>query len=138
VLGGGAIPVADVPTWTLVFTPILGLLGGLAVALVAPWAESITRKDQLKGYKRNIYRNFLDHGYWYLHPEEDDKEKKWRAVRYVADWHRIQLITNDADVEALIKDIREPETFSDEIAETLLPAFKKEIGTGGLKEPGQS
>jgi hypothetical protein len=138
VLGRGAVPLADVPTWTLVFTPILGLIGGLAVALVAPWADNITRRDQLKGYKRNIYRNFLDHGYWYHHPEEDEKGKNWRAVSYVADWHRIQLITDDAQVQALIADIREPEKFCDKVAGQLLEAFKKEIGTGGLKGPGGS
>jgi hypothetical protein len=133
------IPLAsEVPTWafvlTAVFAPVIGLAGGLAAALVGPWGEGLTRRDQLKSYKRNVYRNFLDHGYWYQRPDRDTKAQKERGVLYVADWHRIQLITEDAEVARVIKTIGEPEDFNDEIAKQVLEAFKKELGSGGLDE----
>lgn len=81
---------AEVPVWSLVITAALGVLATLGAALVGPWGEGITRKDELRSYKRNIYRNFLDHGYWFVHGDAaDEKEHHRRAVHYVADWHRM-------------------------------------------------
>src|SRR5689334_12762076 len=117
-------------SWLLVFTTGLTALGVIIGAAITPLGDLLTRKDQLKGYKRNIYRNFLDHGYWYLNGKLDDEERLNRAKKYVADWHRIRLIAENPEVLRLTANIREPESFTDDRAKELLEAFTREIGSG--------
>ena len=99
---------------------------------MAPVVDRMKRRDDLKTYKRNIYRNFLDHAYWYGRLDGEEKQK--RAEKYVADWHRIRLITNDNTIIDLIRDLRNPANFTDDHAIRLLDAFAAELGTGGLDE----
>lgn len=129
----GASDSSSATSTILIVTTGLTAIGVILGAAIAPLGDFLTRKDQLKGYKRNIYRNFLDHGYWYLHGELSDEERRKRAALYIADWHRIRLIAEDEDVLRLTKEIREPESFTDERARALLAAFATEIGVGGIK-----
>lgn len=123
----------DGTPWILVVTTGLTALGVILGAAITPLGDFLTRKDQLKGYKRNIYRNFLDHGYWCLHGGFEGETLRAREEQYIADWHRIRLITDDREVLRLIVDIRKPRNFSNERAEELLAAFSDEIGSGGIK-----
>ena len=51
------------PWWLVVLTATLGLIGGLAGSAIPEVGARFVRRDKLKSYRRNIYRNFLDHGY---------------------------------------------------------------------------
>jgi hypothetical protein len=117
----------------LIVTTGLTALGVILGAAIKPLGDFLTRKDQLKGYKRNIYRNFLDHGYWFLHGNLSPEDRQKRAESYLADWHRIRLIAEDGEVLRLTNDIREPEKFTDQRADDLLNAFSHELGSGGIR-----
>jgi hypothetical protein len=90
----------DVPWWALVVISAVTALGVVVGAVVAPIGEKITRRDKLKTYKRNIYRNFLDHAYWYRSEKLSDEKQQERAEKYLADWHRIRLIAGPQSAQA--------------------------------------
>lgn len=123
--GGG------VSAWALVATAVLAPLGVVLGAAITPLGEALTRKDKLKSYMRNIYRNFLDHGYWYRRLPDGEKKDK-RAVDYVADWHRIRLITDDSGVLKAIEGLREPGSLTEANETAVMDAFSNEIGSKGL------
>jgi hypothetical protein len=133
---GSLLPIAaeTSTSWIVVASAGFTALGVILGAAITPFGEMLTRKDQLKGYKRNIYRNFLDHGYWYLHGSNlSPKQRQKRAELYIADWHRIRLIAKNDEVLRLTANIREPSKFTDLRAEELLDAFAREIRSGGIK-----
>jgi hypothetical protein len=134
-MSGPDVMVASVggTSLALVVTTGLTAVGAIVGAAISPFGDFLARKEKLKSYKRNIYRNFLDHGYWCLHGELKGERLRKREEKYIADWHRIQLITEDPEVKRLTGDIRTPEKFSDERAEELLEAFSVEIGSGGIE-----
>ena len=123
---------SGIPAWALVATAAVTAVGTAAGAFTAPLVDRTKRRDDLKKYKRNIYRNFLDHAYWYGRLDGEKKQK--RAEWYVADWHRIRLITSDATILGLIKDVRDPANFTDALAINLLDAFAAELGTEMIDE----
>lgn len=100
-------------------------------AALTPVSEWISRKDKLKSYKRNVYRNFLDHAYWYRSKEISGKKRQERAEKYVADYHRIQMIAGP-QVQQATRGLREPGSLTPEREAEVLAAFKSEVGAGGL------
>ncbi len=132
----GFLPIADnqVSVGFFLAAAALAPIGVVVGAAVAPLSERIARQDSLKSYKRNVYRNFLDHAYWYRRlPDGDERQK--RAVKYVADWHRIQLITEDAEVLAVVNGLQQEGSLTEEMEPKVLRTFKNEVGTKGLTEP---
>lgn len=132
----GFLPIADnqVSVGFFLAAAALAPIGVVVGAAVVPLSERIARRDSLKSYKRNVYRNFLDHAYWYRRlPDGDERQK--RAVKYVADWHRIQLITEDAEVLAAVDGLQQEGSLTEEMEPKVLRAFKNEVGTKGLTEP---
>ena len=132
----GFLPVADnqVSVEFFLIAAALAPIGVVVGAAVVPISERIARRDSLKSYKRNVYRNFLDHAYWHRRlPDGDERQK--RAVKYVADWHRIQLITEDAEVLAAVDGLQEEGSLTEKMEPQVLQAFKNEVGTKGLTEP---
>jgi hypothetical protein len=130
------LPIADnqVSVGFFLAAAALAPIGVVVGAAVVPISERISRRDSLKSYKRNVYRNFLDHAYWYRSlPDGDERQK--RAVKYVADWHRIQLITEDAEVLAVVDGLQQEGSLTAEMEPKVLRAFKNEVGTKGLTEP---
>lgn len=121
----------QVPAWLVLAAAALAPVGVILGAVITPVSERLTRKDKVKSYKRNIYRNFLDHGYWYRHLD-DGAEKDKRAVLYVADWHRIRLISDDDDVLSAVEGMREPGSLTEQKEVAVLQAFIKGIGRKGL------
>jgi hypothetical protein len=132
----GILPIADnqVSVGFFLIAAALAPIGVVVGAAVVPLSERIARRDSLKSYKRNVYRNFLDHAYWYRRlPDGDERQK--RAVKYVADWHRIQLITEDAEVLAAVEGLQQEGSLTEKMEPEVLRAFKNEVGTKGLTEP---
>jgi hypothetical protein len=109
----------------------IGAAGVIVGAAVTPFGEWLKRKDELKGYKRNIYRNYLDHAYWYRSEALPEQERQKRAERYVADYHRIQLIGGPA-VRAATQDLQEPGSLTVDREKDVIAAFKEELGVGGI------
>lgn len=122
---------AQVPAWMLFATAALAPIGVVLGAAITPLSERLTRRDALKSYKRNIYRNYLDHAYWYRRLP-DGEERTKRDVKYVADWHRIQLITDDRGVLDAIEDLKDAGSLTEAKEPAVLAAFKSEIGSKGL------
>src|ERR1700753_629379 len=90
---------SDGTSWPLILTTGLTAFGAFLGAALSPFGDFLARKDKLKSYKRNIYRNFLDHGYWCLHGGLEGGALRKREEKYIADWHRIRLITDDGEVD---------------------------------------
>lgn len=109
----------------------IGAAGVIVGAALTPISEWISRKDKLKSYKRNVYRNFLDHAYWYRSEGVAEKKRQQRAEKYVADYHRIQMIAGPR-VQQATRDLREPGSLTPEREAEVLDAFKSEVGVGGL------
>lgn len=124
---------AQVPAWILVATAALAPLGVVLGAAITPLSERFARRDELKSYKRNVYRNFLDHAYWYRRLPEGEERTK-RAIKYVADWHRIQLITDDGAVLEAVAGLKEAGSLTESLEPDVLAAFKSEIGSKGLND----
>lgn len=112
---------------------VVGAVGTVLVAGITPIGEWISRKDSLKSYRRNVYRNFLDHAYWHREGSLDDDNRQERAEKYVADWHRIQLI-GGSDVRAATKGLRSPGSLTPEKESNLITVFQRELKVGGLTE----
>lgn len=112
---------------------VVGVAGTIVVAGLTPLGEWIKRKDSLKSYRRNVYRNFLDHAYWYRDGSIDESKRRERAEKYVADWHRIQLIAGP-EVQAKTRSLRDPGSLMPEAEDALIDAFKRELHVGGLAE----
>lgn len=111
----------------------IGVIGTTLAAGLTPIGEWIKRKDGLKSYRRNVYRNFLDHAYWYRDKGISDEDRYDRAKKYVADWHRIQLI-GGREIQAKTKLLRKPGSLTPDEEEELIEAFKRELRVGGLSE----
>jgi hypothetical protein len=112
---------------------VIGAATTIIVAGVTPIGEWINRKDSLKSYRRNVYRNFLDHAYWYRDESLDDDKRQERAEKYVADWHRIQLI-GGPEVQAATKGLQAPGCLSPDKEPYLISVFQRELKIGGLTE----
>jgi hypothetical protein len=110
----------------------IGAAGVIVGAALTPISEWISRKDKMKGYKRNVYRNFLDHAYWYANEDISDKKRQERAEKYVADYHRILMIAGPTVQAVITEDLKEPGSLTPEIEKRVLAAFKAELGKGGL------
>jgi type II secretory pathway pseudopilin PulG len=118
--------------------PVVGLAGvviGALAAGIAPIIQAVrersTRADDVKRYKRLVYRNFLDHAYWYRTLPDGD-EKHDRHKKYTADWYRIRLISEDQAVRDAVTPLQSPVSITDEIEKHLFTLFTREIGQGGL------
>jgi hypothetical protein len=110
----------------------IGAAGVIVGAALTPLSEWFTRKDKLKTYKREIFRNFLDHAYWCRSTDLTEKDRKERAELYVADFHRIRLIAGPGVQAVVTDDLRQPGSLTVEREKALIDAFKAELGIGGL------
>jgi hypothetical protein len=126
-------PTTGTAGWLLVFTTGITALGVVGAAGVTAWNEVRKGKDNLKTYKRNIYRNFLDHAYWYRDETLSDEDRAERARLYVADWHRIWLIAPET-VRSTVDGLREPGSLTDENEKPVIAAFTEDLGLRGLGE----
>lgn len=120
----------------LVITTTITALGVLGAAALAIYGQRSSfrrdKEDAVLSYKRHIYRNYLDHAYWYRSESLSDEERQKRAEKYVADWHRIQLIA-DSEVRELTKPWKKEGSLSVADEEPLIEAFKRELGLRGLE-----
>ncbi len=122
-------------TWLVITTTItaLGVIGAAVVAFFdRRGAFKRERDDALLTYKRNIYRNFLDHAYWYRSEALSPQERQKRAEKYVADWHRIQLIAGPK-VRNVTATWMEQGSLAPQDDEVLIAAFKEDLGLGGIE-----
>jgi hypothetical protein len=114
---------------------LAGVVVGALSAAIAPTVqfvrERLNREDDVKQYKRIVYRNFLDHGFWYRTLPNGD-EKTERHKKYTADWYRIQLITEDQAVRDAVNGLGNPANLDDKTEKRLIAVFVAEIGEGGL------
>ncbi len=131
-----AIPIAAATSSDGVLVLVGAVVGAVATIVVAgltPVGEWIKRKDSLKSYRRNVYRNFLDHAYWLRDKSLSKDKRQERAEKYVADWHRIQLI-GGTEVQAKAKALRDPGSLKPKMEDDLIKAFKRELRVGGLND----
>jgi hypothetical protein len=115
----------------LIATTGVTAIGVILSAGFGPLSEYLTRRDNLRTYKRTIYRNFLDHAYWCRSEGLSDDKRRERAESYVADWHRIRLIA-DEEVLAAIAGLREPGSLTAENETPVIESFAAELGIRGL------
>jgi len=121
----------DVSVWVALAGVVLGALSAAFAPLISIISDRFTRADDVKKYKRIVYRNFLDHGYWYRALPEGD-EKRDRHKKYTADWFRIRLISDDKAVREAVIPLREPEKLTEDKERELFEVFSREIKRGGL------
>jgi hypothetical protein len=129
------LAVGDVPVWSLLVVAAIGVAGSALAGWLPLWGERLKRKDGMRTYKRETYRNLLDHAYWLERGEKHDaKPRQEREELYVADWHRVRLLGGD-DVTKELQGLKTPGSLTDEIAQRLIPILERDLGGKGFTEP---
>jgi hypothetical protein len=135
VLVGAAQSKDTVPAWLLAATAGISAVGVIAAAALSPFAQRLSRRDSMRTYKRELYRNFLDHGFWLRALSNGEDDWKGRARSYTADFYRIQLLAGDELLE-VIRKYREPGSLDVAAEERLLGEMKRDLRKTQLR-PGR-
>ena len=114
---------------------VIGVVIGGALASIPAIVQAIGRRsereEEVNTYKRMIYRNFLNHAYWWRHLE-DGSEKHKRHTEYTADWFRIRLMTTDHEILEAVEPLRDDIELVARVEPRLLELFAQDVGQGGL------
>lgn len=121
---------AENPVWVTVLVGVISAVGGLVAALVGPLRDLITRRDKLKTYKRNVYRNFLDHAYWLRLLDKDADPDAWqeRAEKYLADYRRIMFLSDNPELTERVKRFKQPGSLPEAEEDALEQPMNVDIG----------